>query len=126
MCNLSFMWIFLLFRMKKYTFDEYQKIAHKTADYSNFVPAFIYLCLGIAGETGEVVEKIKKIVRNNDGKYTEDDLKEIEKELGDVLWYISELANEFNIPLSSIANTNLEKVLDRKKRKVIKSKGDNR
>jgi NTP pyrophosphatase (non-canonical NTP hydrolase) len=112
--------------MKKYTFDEYQKIAHKTADYSNFVPAFIYLCLGIAGETGEVVEKIKKIVRNNDGKYTEDDLKEIEKELGDVLWYISELANEFNIPLSSIANTNLEKVLDRKKRKVIKSKGDNR
>lgn len=111
-------------------FDDYQKTAITTDIYGGkgdiTSAAFINKILGLVGETGEVAEKIKKIHRNNDGKMSEEERKELLKELGDVLWYLSTIASYLNEPLDSIARANLEKLKDRKARDVIKSKGDNR
>lgn len=108
------------------TFDEYQKQSKKTAQYSDFVPPFVYLTMGLAGESGETIDKIKKVVRNNNGKFTPEDLQEIKKELGDVLWYLSQLATQFDMSLEDVASTNLDKLFDRLKRNKIRSRGDNR
>jgi len=108
------------------TLDEYQKLAKGTADFSESIPAWVYLTLGIAGESGEVADKIKKIIRNQDGNFTDDNKEEIKKELGDVMWYISQLSEELGFSLEDVAQTNLAKLADRKNRGVIKSAGDNR
>lgn len=106
------------------TFDEYQKQSQKTAQYPSGIEPYAYLSLGIAGETGEVVEKVKKLIRNQEGNVTEEFLGLFKKELGDVLWYMSQLATQFHISLEDVAQTNLEKLLSRMERGVIKSEGD--
>lgn len=73
-----------------------------------------YAALGLAGETGEVVERIKKIVRDRHGKPNEEDKDYLILELGDVLWYITRLANLLNVPLEYILQSNVEKIEDRK------------
>ena len=108
------------------TFDEYQKQSKGTAQYSSFVPPWVYLALGLAGESGEVVDKIKKVVRNNDGVFTAEAKVELQKELGDVLWYVSQLCEELGLSLDDVAQMNRAKLEDRKARDVIKSRGDNR
>lgn len=108
------------------TFDEYQELSKGTAQYSDFIPAWVYLALGLAGESGEVVDKLKKVVRNNSGVFTEEQKLEIAKELGDVLWYISQLCEEMGVSMEQVARMNREKLEDRKARGVLKSRGDNR
>lgn len=107
-------------------FDEYQKLASTTATYGNWNQEYrlMYLTLGLAGETGEVVEKIKKLMRNDAGVLTEEKKQLLVHELGDVLWYISELATELKVPLRSIGEANIQKLADRAARGVIKSEGD--
>lgn len=109
------------------TFDEYQKKAITTAmkDDSSF-EVFMYRTLGLAGEAGEVAEKVKKIIRDKDCQLDDHDREELIKELGDVLWYLQALANYLKVPLSQVAELNLQKVLDRKNRGVTKGSGDNR
>jgi NTP pyrophosphatase (non-canonical NTP hydrolase) len=109
-----------------YHFDLYQDVAESTAVYPNKGDNLYYPALGLAGEAGEVCEKIKKIMRDQKGHFTEDNVEEISKELGDVLWYVAMLAVEFNIALSSVAEDNLTKLQDRMERGVIKGSGDNR
>lgn len=106
--------------------NEYQKESRKTAQYSYMGGEFIYPLLGLAGETGEVVEKFKKILRNNDGVITDEFRMDIKKELGDVLWYIAQIATEMNLELDDIAGSNIEKLKSRQERGVIKSAGDDR
>lgn len=108
------------------TCDEYQQGAMTTADGIPDDLLIIYPTLGLAGEAGEVVEKIKKVLRNDNGKFTKEKRAEIAKELGDVLWYIAVLANNIGYKLSEIAEMNHAKLKDRKERGVIKSEGDNR
>lgn len=112
------------------TFDEYQKQAITTDTYGgkgDFLSiAFINKILGLVGESGEVAEKVKKLQRNQNGVISEEDRRELLKELGDVLWYLSAIAHYLNRPLGEVASDNLDKLFDRKKRDVIKSKGDNR
>ncbi len=112
------------------TFDDYQKQAITTDSYGgkgDFLSiAFINKVLGLAGEAGEVAEKVKKLQRNKGGEVSEEDRKELLKELGDVLWYVSAIAYYLDEPLGSIADNNLAKLFDRQARGVIKSKGDNR
>lgn len=108
------------------TFDEYQKQSTSTVNYSDFIPPWVYLALGLAGESGEVVEKIKKLVRNNGGEITDADKQEIKKELGDVLWYMSQLCEQLDLSFDDVAQANIAKLQDRKARGVIKSAGDNR
>jgi len=109
-------------------FDEYQKVALTTAfgsyDDKNFQRTI--WAMGIAGEAGEVIEKWKKIVAYKDGKYTKDELNELKKELGDVVWYIAVFAESLGLSLNDVMQLNVKKLQDRKKRGVIKSSGDNR
>lgn len=107
-------------------FNEYQKLSRKTAKYPKVGENFVYPTLGLAGETGEVVEKVKKIFRDNDGKITEEKKKEISKELGDVLWYLSQIATEFDLKIEDIAKENIEKLYSRLERNKISGSGDNR
>lgn len=108
------------------TFDEYQKLSKGTAQYSSFIPSWVYLALGLAGESGEVVDKLKKVVRNHNGEFSDEAKLEIQKELGDVLWYVSQLCEELGLSLEDVALLNRAKLEDRKTRRVIKSRGDNR
>lgn len=118
-----------------YSMDMYQKEATKTASYPDIGYNLIYPALGLAGEAGEVAEKIKKLWRNYDVQslselnylpYPEPLKQAIIKEMGDTLWYIAALCNELNITLADVAKSNLEKLKDRKERDVIKGEGDNR
>ena len=108
------------------TFDEYQKQSRKTAIYPNAGQNFVYPALGLCGETGEVAEKIKKILRDAGGVVSDEKKLEIKKELGDVLWYVAQLATELGLSLDEIAGSNLEKLLSRLERGQIHGNGDNR
>lgn len=109
------------------TFEEYQKISRKTAVYKDADNNYIYPTLGLVGEAGEVAEKIKRVVRGeNDGKITEDVRADVAKELGDVIWYVSQLATELGISLEEVVAKNIEKLQSRQERGVLHSKGDNR
>lgn len=107
-------------------FNQYQKESRKTALYPNKGKNFIYPTLGLVGESGEVAEKIKKILRDDGGIIKAEKKKEIEKELGDVLWYLAQIATELNLSLSNIAKENLKKLKSRKERNKIHGSGDNR
>lgn len=108
------------------TFAEYQKLSRRTANYPEADNNFVYPTLGLAGETGEVAEKIKKIIRDKGGIVTDADREEITKELGDVLWYLTQVATELKVNLEDVANRNLEKLLSRLERGMIHGNGDNR
>jgi len=107
-------------------FNEYQQKARQTAIYPNRDNNFIYPTLGLVGEAGEVAEKIKKVIRDNNGIITQEKKEEIKKELGDVLWYIANLAHELNIDLEDVAGSNIEKLFSRMERDKVHGDGDNR
>ena len=109
-----------------YHFDLYQDAAESTAVYPKKGDNLYYPALGLAGEAGEVCEKIKKIMRDQNGHLTEDNAQELSKELGDVLWYVAAIATEINMSLSAIAEDNMAKLQDRLDRGVLKGSGDNR
>ena len=88
--------------------------------------AMIEKVFGLLGEAGEVAEKFKKIIRDKDGKATDEDKKELAKELGDVLWYVNSVGIYLGFSLEEIAQANLDKVLSRKDRGVTRGSGDNR
>jgi len=108
------------------TFEEYQKLSRKTAIYPDKGKNFIYPVLGLTGESGEVAEKIKKVLRDNDGIVDNLRKQEIKKELGDVLWYLSQIATELGLSLDSIASFNIKKLNSRQKRNKLSGSGDNR
>lgn len=109
------------------TFDEYQKQAITTALYNgNKMLDVCHWALGLCGESGEIAEKLKKIIRDHGGDPAKIDREDIKKELGDVLWYIAVLAQELGIDLDEIAQANVEKLASRKQRNQIKGSGDNR
>lgn len=107
-------------------FNEYQQKARQTAIYPNKDNNFIYPTLGLVGEAGEVAEKIKKVIRDSNGIITQEKKEEIKKELGDVLWYIANLAHELNIDLEDVAGSNIEKLFSRMERDKVHGDGDNR
>jgi len=81
----------------------------------------LYPTLGLCGESGEVAEKVKKQVR--DGVFNRH---EVAKELGDVLWYLTNVCNDIGYNLEEIAKMNIEKLDSRKDRNKIQGSGDNR
>lgn len=110
-------------------FNEYQKKANSTLivnDNESWLLVFSRLVLGLCGESGEVAEKVKKIIRDKEGKLTPQDIVDIKKELGDILWYISAVAYVCDIPLEEIAKNNINKLFSRKKRGKLKGSGDSR
>lgn len=107
-------------------FSEYQRESRVTALYPNVGSNFVYPTLGLAGETGEVVEKVKKLIRDDASEVSVEKKAEIEKELGDVLWYIAQLSTELGLDLNQIASKNLEKLKARMAAGRIHGSGDNR
>ena len=108
------------------TFEEYQKKSRRTALYPYLDRNFIYPALGLCGEAGEVAEKVKKIMRDENGIVTEEKKQEIQKELGDVLWYVAQLATEFDLQMEDVAANNISKLFSRLERNQIHGDGDNR
>jgi NTP pyrophosphatase (non-canonical NTP hydrolase) len=107
------------------TFNEYQKMALETAIYGK-ENALSYVLLGLSGEVGELCNKYKKTLRDDDGVLTLDKQKDLLKELGDVLWYVAALADELDADLGVIAQHNISKLYDRQSRGVIGGSGDAR
>ena len=107
-------------------FKTYQKQARLTAQYPNLGSNNIYPTLGLVGEAGEVAEKVKKVIRDKKGVFDDESKKGLKKELGDVLWYVSNLCTEFNFSLDDIALQNLEKLKLRAAKGKISGSGDDR
>lgn len=111
--------------------DEYSKQAittllgdHGLSD--DMSPALISQVFGLVGESGEVAEKFKKLIRDKNGRISAEDKEEIVKELGDILWYINSVSALIGSSLEEVAAKNLEKVLSRKDRGMTSGSGDNR
>jgi NTP pyrophosphatase (non-canonical NTP hydrolase) len=107
-------------------FEDFQKIVKKTSIYPSQGNNVAYVTLGLAGEAGEVADKVKKLIRDDKGILTPDKKKEMIKELGDVLWYLTACAIELGVNLEDVAQRNAHKVEDRKARGVLSGEGDNR
>ncbi|HEY7932782.1 MAG TPA: nucleoside triphosphate pyrophosphohydrolase family protein [Solirubrobacteraceae bacterium] len=105
--------------------SEYQRLARRTAQYPR--EAWLaYPALGLAGEAGEVAEHAKKAIRDDDSQVSPERREAMAKELGDVLWYVAQLATELELDLDEIAAANLEKLLSRQSRGVLSGSGDDR
>jgi NTP pyrophosphatase (non-canonical NTP hydrolase) len=107
-------------------FTEYQQKAKATAKYPVIGHGVIYPTLGLTNEAGEVAGKIKKVFRDKDGIISEETREALKAELGDVLWYLAQVATELNLSLDEIAEHNIAKLLDRQARGKIQGDGDNR
>jgi len=105
------------------TFNDYQNQSKETAIYPK---GFTYPALGLSGEAGEVAEHIKKAIRDDDGKITPERKEKLKKELGDVLWYLSQLASEVGLSLDEIAQVNLDKLSKRQKEGKLQGSGSER
>ncbi len=106
--------------------NDYQQQAVTTARSVDAKDELFHLLLGLCGESGEIAEKMKKIIRDQNSDFSKLDTEDIKKELGDVLWHIAALARYFNLQLDDIATANIEKLASRKARGVIGGSGDNR
>lgn len=106
-------------------FNEYQELARETAIY-NKQWAVMYPAMGLAGEVGEVLNKLKKVYRDDDGHMTDEQREGISKELGDCFWYMANLATDLGMRLEDCALGNIKKLSSRMERGVIGGSGDNR
>jgi NTP pyrophosphatase (non-canonical NTP hydrolase) len=105
--------------------SEYQRLCRRTAEYPR--QAWLaYPALGLAGEAGEVAEHAKKAIRDDGGEISPERRAAMAKELGDVLWYVAQLATELDLDLGEIAQANLDKLLSRQQRGVLSGDGDDR
>jgi NTP pyrophosphatase (non-canonical NTP hydrolase) len=105
--------------------SEYQRLSRRTAEYPR--EAWLaYPALGLAGEAGEVAEHAKKAIRDDGGQVSDERRAAMAKELGDVLWYVAQLASELKLDLNEIAQANLDKLLSRQQRGVLSGSGDDR
>lgn len=107
------------------TLNEYQDLSIETAIY-NRQWAVMYPAMGLAGEVGEVLNKVKKVYRDDNGHMTDEQRESISKELGDCLWYMSALANDLGMRLEDCALGNIDKLSSRMERGVIGGSGDDR
>lgn len=106
--------------------NEYQKLASSTDTFGRDNEGLLLRCLGLAGESGEVVDKVKKVFRDHDAIFTDEDREHILKEMGDVLWYLSTLADNLGYKLSDVAEANIEKIFNRRRNNTIHGSGDDR
>ena len=105
---------------------EYGELAMKTAIFPK-EDGYVYTALGLAGEAGEIANKVKKFIRDDfDDEEMQDKLSDVAEELGDVLWYVAQIATELDTDLETIARRNLMKLAGRKARGVLGGSGDDR
>lgn len=106
--------------------SEYQRLALRTAAPREKKNELLHLVLGLVGESGEIAEKFKKWVRDQDSDETVIDVDDLTKELGDVMWYVAVLAAYLDIDLDDVARRNIDKLASRQQRGVLGGSGDNR
>ena len=107
-------------------FQQYQEGCRATARYPDAGANPIYPTLGLCGEAGEVADKVKKVLRDRQGSFSPEVIADLQLELGDVLWYVAQLASELVFDLDTVARANLEKLASRAARNVIAGSGDQR
>lgn len=111
-------------------YSEYQTATRDTAIYpeagTGSEIALAYVALGLAGEAGEVANKVKKIIRDNGGEVTPEIVRDLLKEIGDFQWYAARLCDELEADGDEVLLMNLEKLQDRKGRGVLGGSGDTR
>lgn len=113
---------------KRINFNDYQKNASVTAKYPQMgdFGGFMYCALGVAGEAGEMVNHVQKLMRDNQSEISSEFKEKIMKEMGDILWFMSQMCKEMDVDFSHVPTMNLEKLYDRMKRNKISGYGDNR
>jgi NTP pyrophosphatase (non-canonical NTP hydrolase) len=107
-------------------FHTYQQRSRATACYPEAGANPIYPTLGLCGEAGEVADKVKKVLRDQGGEFSGEVIAALQLELGDVLWYVAQLATELGLELDQVAQANLDKLASRSARNVISGSGDSR
>lgn len=117
----------LTHRRNMKTFNEYIDFVKSMKVYPEKMRV-VYPALGLAGEAGEIAEKVKKWVRDEDFEngMSVGRREAILSELGDPLWYITSLADDLGFTLQDVVDANVEKLSSRKERGVLKGSGDNR
>lgn len=110
--------------MTEFDFGGYQEAAARTGSPIATDHPIVYPTLGLVNEAGEVAGKVKKIFRDRQGVITEADREALTLELGDVLWYLSELSTWLGIRLEDVAERNIAKLADRASRGVLGGDGD--
>ena len=106
--------------------NDYQQESRTTARYPDLGSNLIYPTLGLAGEAGEVADKVKKLIRDRDGLVDQNFKQDLALELGDVLWYIAQLCTELGMTLEDVAEKNIEKLNSRSRRGTLHGDGDHR
>lgn len=106
--------------------NDYQLQARTTARYPDVGANPIYPTLGLCGEAGEVADKVKKVLRDRGGVFEPLVVEDLALELGDVLWYVSQLASELGLELDDVAQANLAKLEGRARRQTLGGSGDHR
>ncbi|ADR35622.1 nucleoside triphosphate pyrophosphohydrolase family protein [Oceanithermus profundus] len=106
--------------------DTYQKKSRKTWSLIHTDHPITYPTLGLVNEAGELAGKVKKIFRDKGGVIGPADREALKYELGDVLWYLAQIATELDLSLREVAEANLEKLFDRLERGAIQGEGDHR
>lgn len=107
-------------------YGKYQEQSRKTYSDIKTDDPIVYPTLGLINEAGEFAGKIKKIFRDKNGQFSEEDLKALKAELGDVLWYFTQICTNLGFTLEEVAEQNLDKLFSRLERGVIQGEGDNR
>ena len=112
--------------MDTQNFETYQRESRKTWGVIDVDHPIVYPTLGLVNEAGEVAGKIKKIFRDKGGLIGEADRQALKYELGDVLWYLTQICTELDLTLEEVAAANLEKLFSRQARGQIRGEGDER
>jgi NTP pyrophosphatase (non-canonical NTP hydrolase) len=104
----------------------YQEQSRKTYSDIEVNDPIVYPTLGLVNEAGEVAGKIKKIFRDRGGEITDADREALKHELGDVLWYLTQICTNLDLTLEEVAEANLDKLFSRLERGQIQGDGDHR
>lgn len=107
-------------------FEEYQRLSRRTWNVVHTDHPIVYPTLGLVNEAGELAGKVKKIFRDKAGVISDADRDALKYELGDVLWYLAQIATELDLSLDDIAQANIDKLASRLERNQIQGEGDYR
>lgn len=111
-------------------FQQYSDIAATTAFYPDCdlgtVASVTYATVGLGGEVGQLQNKLKKVLRDEGGRISEERALTLLDEAGDVLWYLDRLVHELGSTLAEVADANLNKLLTRQINGTLAGSGDHR
>jgi len=107
-------------------YGDYQQQSRKTYSDIETNNVIVYPTLGLVNEAGEFAGKIKKIFRDKGGVFSDEDKAALKSELGDVLWYLTQICTNLGLTLEEVAEANLDKLFSRLERGKIQGDGDNR